>query len=189
MKTLIITTAALLMTFSTADVASAGSGFSFHKNGLTVSIGSRRHISPRLHTRVQTRVHHRIPSYKIVTPPTRRCHTPVPAPVVHGVWCSKLGAMIAIERVYLPRFGHFTAARILSEPVWGSPLRQIGLRTGDVITRIDNHRVTDLRDLESHHGHTHLRFFKANSDIILEDHVDICHKTVFHQNVNHGLRP
>lgn len=78
----------------------------------------------------------------------------------------RLGARFQVQRLYLPAFGEFTAARIVSVPEFGSPLRQLGLEQGDIITRLDGVPVTVERELERHILDTTVRFVKAGTETV-----------------------
>jgi len=83
-----------------------------------------------------------------------------------GSYSSALGAFFRIENMEIP--GHkFTAARLMSEPAANSPLRDMGLRKGDVITRIDNNSVSTLAELERHTGNTQIRYIKTGTTKVL----------------------
>jgi hypothetical protein len=84
----------------------------------------------------------------------------------------RLGARFLIEQLSLPQFGLFWGARIVSEPAANSPLRQLGLGAGDVITRLDGLPLTSTLELERHILETGVRFLRAG-----EQHV--CQGTMF----------
>lgn len=78
----------------------------------------------------------------------------------HFSW--RLGARFDLQPMRIP--GHeFTAARIVTHPVAGSPLRQLGLRRGDVITRLDGRRVLSYQELENHHLYTTVRYIRQGT--------------------------
>ena len=54
----------------------------------------------------------------------------------------------------------FPGAKLLSYPDQGSPLRQIGLRPGDIITRLDGLRVANYDELERHFADTTVRYVR-----------------------------
>jgi hypothetical protein len=54
----------------------------------------------------------------------------------------------------------FPGAKLLSFPDQGSPLRQIGLRPGDIITRLDGLRVSNYAELERHFADTTVRYVR-----------------------------
>ena len=79
----------------------------------------------------------------------------------------RLGARFLIQQMHLPQFGSFWAARIVSVPEFDSPLRQLGLDEGDVITRLDGIPVMNTRELERHILDTGVRFIKAGSQTVV----------------------
>jgi len=83
-----------------------------------------------------------------------------------GSYSPKLGAFFRIENMEIP--GHrFTAARLMSDPVEGSPLRDIGLRKGDVITRLNDAPASTLAELERHAGNMAMRYIKTGTTRVL----------------------
>lgn len=84
----------------------------------------------------------------------------------------RLGARFLIQPMFLPQFGNFTAARIVSVPEFGSPLLQLGLEEGDVITRLDGLPVVSLQELERHILETGVRFIRAGEQ-------NVCKGTMF----------
>ncbi|MDR1140736.1 MAG: hypothetical protein LBL62_03520 [Planctomycetaceae bacterium] len=74
----------------------------------------------------------------------------------------KLGAMFIIQNMKIPGFA-FTAARLTSDPIEGSPLNAIGLRRGDVVTRLDNDLTDSLEELERHEKDTIVRYIKTGT--------------------------
>jgi hypothetical protein len=77
----------------------------------------------------------------------------------------KLGASFQIEKMQIPGY-KFTAARLMSKPVEGSPLEKAGFAEGDVITRLDNSRVDNLAELERHERDTSVRYIKAGTTTV-----------------------
>lgn len=75
----------------------------------------------------------------------------------------RLGARFTIQTVQISGFSPFRAARIVSRPEQGSPLAQLGLRQGDVITRLDGIPVSNLQELEQHILDTTVRFVRAGT--------------------------
>ncbi len=62
-------------------------------------------------------------------------------------------------------------ARIVSVPGPRSPLRQLGLRVGDVITRLDGIPFSSLNDydeLEDHFGPTYVRYIRSGTSTVRE---------------------
>lgn len=86
---------------------------------------------------------------------------------------NRLGARFLIEQMYLPQFGTFWGARIVSRPVYGSPLQRLGLDEGDVITRLDGVPVTRYEQLEQHIFETGVRFMKAGDTYVFRKTVYI----------------
>jgi hypothetical protein len=78
----------------------------------------------------------------------------------------RLGARFLIQQMYLPQFGSFWAARIVSQPEFNSPLRQLGLDEGDVITRLDGLPVINTMELERHILQTGVRFIHAGEQVV-----------------------
>jgi hypothetical protein len=85
----------------------------------------------------------------------------------------RLGARFVIQRITLPQHGTFNAARLVSEPEPDSPLLQIGLRQGDVITRLDGTPVTITRELERHILETTVRYIRAGKSTVQQGQVFI----------------
>ncbi|MDR0705782.1 MAG: hypothetical protein LBF88_12445 [Planctomycetaceae bacterium] len=74
----------------------------------------------------------------------------------------KLGATFIIQNMKIPGYT-FTAARLTSDPIEDSPLNVIGLRQGDVVTRLDNDAVDSLEELERHEKNTLIRYIKTGT--------------------------
>ena len=74
----------------------------------------------------------------------------------------KLGATFKIQNMQIPGY-KFTAARLTSDPLEGSPLADIGLVKGDVITRLDDDTVNRLEVLERHEKATLVRYIKTGT--------------------------
>lgn len=92
-----------------------------------------------------------------------------------GQFSPRLKAYFTIERVHAA--GQcFVAAKLVSNPLPGSPLNQAGLQRGDIITRLDNVRVTSFYELENHYALTTVRFFCTvdgdfeNSSMYIDTH-------------------
>ncbi len=81
-------------------------------------------------------------------------------PSAYYAW--RLGAEFEIQTIQVPGYV-FRAARIVSEPEFGSPLNQLGLQVGDVITRLDGIPVTNYAELERHAYRTVVRYVKAGT--------------------------
>lgn len=80
----------------------------------------------------------------------------------------RLGARFAIQTVQLGGFAPFRAARLVSRPEQGSPLAQIGLRQGDLLTRLDGIPAFNLLQLEQHILDTTVRFVRTGSHAVQE---------------------
>ena len=94
------------------------------------------------------------------------------APVQEGSYSPRLGAWFRIENMQIP--GHtFTAARLTSEPLPDSPLNRLGLRRGDVITRLNDNPANVLTELDRHAGNTSIRYIKTGTTRVLLGNVFI----------------
>lgn len=95
----------------------------------------------------------------------------------------RLRADLTLEQMQIPGFT-FWGARISSmEP--SSPLHAVGLRVGDVITRLDGNRVTQSRwwnasrgvwalpQLERHYGRTEVRNIRTGTTVVRNDFIDL----------------
>jgi len=78
----------------------------------------------------------------------------------------KLGATFVIQNMQIPGY-KFTAARITSTPLDGSPLLALGLKKGDVITRLNDESVDSLAVLERHDGSTTMRYIRSGTTKVL----------------------
>ena len=92
----------------------------------------------------------------------------VPMPVLarDASYSPKLGASFRIENMQIPGY-QFTAARLMSDPTEGSPLHGLGLRKGDVITRLDDSPADTLAELERHNKNTLVRYIKTGTTKVL----------------------
>lgn len=96
-----------------------------------------------------------------------------PAIMGMGYHSQKLQADLELYRYYFsPGFSFFAAKVVSMDPA--SPLRQIGFRLGDFITRLDNVKIAEgrywvemedqhywmLPETERHYGHTEVRFVR-----------------------------
>ena len=83
-----------------------------------------------------------------------------PQPIMpRGVWSGVLGARFEIVR--MTAVGQsFLAARLTENPVPGSPLQSLGLRAGDIITRLDGLRTTSYFELDNHVWNTTVRYLR-----------------------------
>jgi len=103
-----------------------------------------------------------------------------------GTYSSKLGASFRIENMEIPGY-RFTAARLMSDPVAGSPLRDIGLLKGDVITRLNDSPTSTLAELERHTGTMAMRYIKTGTTKVLLANIYIPKDTeVFNSGTYHA---
>lgn len=93
----------------------------------------------------------------------------------------KLGATFKIQNMQIPGY-KFKAARLTSDPLEGSPLEEIGLVKGDVVTRLDNDAVTELDVLESHEKNTLIRYIKSGTTKVQLGRVYIPTDAELHQD-------
>lgn len=90
-------------------------------------------------------------------------HVTVPAqPLPADYYSPKLGATFKIQNMKIPGY-EFTAARLTSNPVEGSPLAALGLVKGDVVTRLDNDPADSLDVLDRHEKNTLIRYIKTGT--------------------------
>lgn len=80
-----------------------------------------------------------------------------------GQYSPRLKAWFVVRTFQLPGFAPFRAVRLTTEPDFDSPLLAIGLRQGDVITRLDGIPVTNFRELENHFDQTTVRFIRQGT--------------------------
>ena len=78
----------------------------------------------------------------------------------------RLGATFVIQNMQIPGY-KFTAARITSPPLEGSPLAALRLQKGDVITRLNDESVNSLSALERHDGSTAVRYIRSGTTKVL----------------------
>lgn len=83
-----------------------------------------------------------------------------------GLYSLKMGASFNLESMQIPGYA-FTAARLTSDPVEGSPLHELGLHEGDAITRLGGTAVNELEVLEQQEGNTEIRYIKAGTEKVL----------------------
>lgn len=100
----------------------------------------------------------------------RRIIEPTPAPA--GRYSEKLHAHFAVEYVNVGGY-YFEAARLTANPLPGSPLNSLGLRSGDIISRLDNRRVTSYWELENHYSNTSVRYFSQSAGRFLDGQIFI----------------
>lgn len=84
----------------------------------------------------------------------------------------KLGATFRMENMQIPGY-KFRAARLTSNPVAGSPLTEIGLVKGDVVTRLNNDSIDSLDMLDRHERNTLIRFIKTGTTKVRQDRIYI----------------
>ena len=77
-----------------------------------------------------------------------------------------LGATFVLQNMQIPGY-KFTAARLTSAPLEGSPLESLNLRKGDVVTRLDDESVNSLTVLERHDGSTAVRYIRSGTTKVL----------------------
>lgn len=78
-----------------------------------------------------------------------------------------------IDQFYFPGYGRHWAVSIVGIDS-DSPLREIGMRRFDIITRLDNVRVTTGGQLKNHRCWTSIRFFRGRDG-------DDVNRTVFNK--------
>jgi len=83
-----------------------------------------------------------------------------------GAYSPTLKASFHIENMRIPGY-RFTGARLISDPAPDSPLNSIGLRKGDVITRLDSRPADTLEELERHDKNTQIRYIKTGTTKVL----------------------
>ena len=83
-----------------------------------------------------------------------------------GTYSPKLGASFRIESMQIPGY-RFMAARLTSDPLPDSPLHGIGLRKGDVVTRLDDSPADTFAELERHERNTLVRYIKTGTTKVL----------------------
>ena len=111
-----------------------------------------------------------------------------------GYFSPRLGAQFVIQTIQVGGFPAVKAARITSQPSPGSPLSQLGLSIGDVITRLDGIPVTRKAELENHVYETNVRFVKAGTSWVQQGWISVNPHQVFHNtnypsNCQHSQSP
>ncbi len=101
----------------------------------------------------------------------------------------RLGARFLIQPMFLPQFGQFFGARLVSLPEPGSPLLQLGLSEGDVITRLDGLPVRDTWELERHVLETSVRFIRDGEQVVRRGTMYICPHQFFHDRYAFPCEP
>jgi hypothetical protein len=121
------------------------------------------------------------PAQPLVIDPTQR------NPLAY--FSPRLGARFLIQPMFLPQFGHFYGARLVSMPEPGSPLLQLGLSEGDVITRLDGWPVMDTWELERHIFETSVRYIRAGEQVVRRGTMDICPHEFFRDRYAASCEP
>lgn len=103
---------------------------------------------------------------------TAYAHIDLDNGAVQGYYSPRLLGNFQIRSFYLPNYGNFRAVRITSLDN-NSPLRDIGLRAGDVITRLDGVQIHNPSELERHAYDTTVRFIKSGSQTVQTSEVYI----------------
>lgn len=88
---------------------------------------------------------------------------PAPKLAFDSQFSPRLKATFVIRTFQLPGTNQFRAVRLTSDPEFGSPLQTLGLRQGDVITRLDGIPVTNFAELENHFAQTTVRFIRQGT--------------------------
>ena len=99
-----------------------------------------------------------------------------------GYFSKRLGAQFVIQTIQIGNFPAVKAARITSQPRQGSPLEQLGLEVGDVITRLDGIPVTKKTELENHIQETQVRFVKAGTHWVQQGWMFVHPQQYFHES-------
>ncbi len=97
---------------------------------------------------------------------------PVDSSQPNDYYSPKLGASFKIQNMQIPGY-RFTAARLTSDPLEGSPLAELGLTKGDVITRLNNDPVNKLDILERHEKATMIRYIKTGTTRVRQGRIYI----------------
>lgn len=95
----------------------------------------------------------------------------------------RLGARFVMQPMFLPQFGQFLAARMVSPPQPGSPLQMLGLREGDAITRLDGIPLQNVVQLEQHILQTDVRFIRHGQQHVERGIMYICPHEYFFERV------
>jgi membrane-associated protease RseP (regulator of RpoE activity) len=98
-----------------------------------------------------------------------------------GYFSKRLGAQFVIQTIQIGNFPAVKAARITSQPRPGSPLEQLGLEIGDVITRLDGIPVTKKTELENHIQETQVRFVKTGTHWVQQGWMFVHPHQYFHE--------
>jgi hypothetical protein len=101
---------------------------------------------------------------------------------------SQLGCRLKIEVVTLHDLGSFTCAKLISNPVPGSPLAELGLVRGDMITRLHGSRIHSEADLRCQTGDILCRYVKAADCLVLENTICL-HEGIQYSEHGRSLAP
>jgi hypothetical protein len=106
-----------------------------------------------------------------------------------GYYAQRLGAKLNLQWMSIPGFTFWGARIIQLSP--NSPLNQLQLHPGDVITRLDGQKISDgkywigqnssngywaLPECELHFGHTEVRFIRSGEQQAQNGYVNLGHK-------------
>lgn len=97
----------------------------------------------------------------------------------------RLGATFEIQKMQIPGY-RFTAARLTSDPIEGSPLNKIKLKKGDVITRLNTDSVASMDILDRHENYTTIRYIKHGTTKVLIDRIYIPTEDDMQRDVGYG---
>jgi len=95
--------------------------------------------------------------------------------LIGGYYSPTLRCHFTVNTVQINGFT-VRAARLVSNPQWGSPLQHLGLRQGDVIFRLDGVPVTNNYELDNHYSWTTVRYARQgmgqirNGQIYIDNH-------------------
>ncbi|MCA9047898.1 MAG: hypothetical protein KDA89_04180, partial [Planctomycetaceae bacterium] len=99
----------------------------------------------------------------LVPTPTNGSATAVTDNASQGRFSPTFGTRFVVRTFESDVYGPFPGALITSEPQPGSPLHQLKLTTGDIITRLDDARVRSAMELEIHARDTSVRFLSKST--------------------------
>jgi len=88
------------------------------------------------------------------------------APIYTGKYSYRLqGTFTHRHNFFIPGYAPFPGARVVNlDPT--SPLWQIGVRPGDVISRLDGIRIHDLGELDRHYANTRVRWIPTGTNTV-----------------------
>ena len=90
-----------------------------------------------------------------------------------------LRGLFVLDRFHFPGYGRQLAVAVESLEN-DSPLHAAGVRPGDIITRLDNIRVTSLERLNRHYCWTTVRFFRPHDGNPWGNARKTCYNRQFH---------